>query len=77
MEGRPYGYGQVVLAGGNLVVITEQGEAVLIKPSSDRLQEVSRFQAVSGQTWNHPAISDGMLLVRNATEMACFRIAPS
>jgi len=76
-KGGRYGYGQVVLAGGNLVVMTEQGEAVLIKPSSDRLQEVSRFQAVSGQTWNHPAISDGMLLVRNATEMACFRIAPS
>ena len=48
-KGGRYGYGQVVLAGGNLVVMTEQGEAVLIKPSPERLQEVSRFQAVSGR----------------------------
>ena len=76
-KGGRYGYGQVLLAGGNLVVTTEEGEVVLIKPSPDKLQEISRFQAVSGQTWNNPAISDGMLLVRNATEMAAFRIAPN
>ncbi len=73
-KGGRYGYGQVVLAGGHLIVTTEQGEVVLIKPSPDKLQEVSRFQAVEGQTWNNPAISDGLLLVRNATEMACFRL---
>jgi outer membrane protein assembly factor BamB len=76
-KGGRYGYGQVALAGGNLIVTTEDGEVALVKPTPDRHQELRRFQAVSGKTWNNPAISDGLLLVRNETEMACFRISPN
>jgi outer membrane protein assembly factor BamB len=75
-KGGRYGYGQVVLAGSNLVVTTEDGELALVKPTPERHQELSRFPALSGKTWNHPAISDGLLLVRNETEMACFRLSP-
>ena len=73
-KGGRYGYGEVLLAGGNLIVTTETGDVVLVKAAPDSHQEVARFSAVSGKTWNNPAISDGKLLVRNATEMACFRI---
>ncbi|MBL8217726.1 MAG: PQQ-like beta-propeller repeat protein [Bryobacterales bacterium] len=70
-----YGYGQVILAGGHLIVITEQGELVLVKPSPKELIEVAKFEAISGKTWNVPAIEGGVLLVRNATEMAAFRLS--
>ncbi len=73
-KGGRYGFGQLLLAGGYLVVISEKGELVLIKASPDGLQEVSKFAAIDGKTWNSPAISDGYLLVRNTTEMACYRI---
>jgi outer membrane protein assembly factor BamB len=75
-KGGRYGYGQLVLAGGHLVVITETGDLVLVKATPERHEELARFSAISGKTWNHPAISDGILLVRNTTEMAAFRIAP-
>jgi outer membrane protein assembly factor BamB len=75
-KGGRYGYGQVLLAGGNLVVTTETGDVVLVKATPEGHQELAHFHAVSGKTWNNPAMSDGMLLVRNTTEMACFRIAP-
>lgn len=71
-----YGYGQLVLASGHLVVITETGDLVLVKATPERHEELARFSAISGKTWNHPAISNGILLVRNTTEMAAFRIAP-
>jgi len=45
-----------------------------VKAAADSHRELSRFEAVSGKTWNNPAISDGLLLVRNTTEMACFRL---
>jgi len=40
----------------------------------DRHEEAARFHAIHGKTWNHPAIADGKILVRNAVEMACFEI---
>lgn len=76
-KGGRYGYGQVVLASGHLIVSTERGELVLVKASPERHQELASFDAVSGKTWNHPALSDGILLIRNTTEMAAFRIGLS
>ncbi len=75
-KGGRYGFGQLLLASGHLVVITEEGELVLVKASPESHQELARFEAVTGKTWNNPAISNGILLVRNTTEMAAFRIAP-
>lgn len=75
-KGGRYGYGQVLLASGHLIVLTESGELVSVKATSDSHVEVSRFPAIQGKTWNHPALANGLLLVRNMTEMACFKITP-
>jgi outer membrane protein assembly factor BamB len=74
-KGGRYGYGQLLLASNHLVVLTEEGDVVLVRATPDSHQEVARFNALSGKTWNIPAISDGLLLVRNEIEMAAFRIA--
>jgi len=74
-QGR-YGYGQLLLAGDTLIVLTESGELVLVKATPSQHSELARFQAISGKTWNHPALAAGRLLVRNGNEMACFRISP-
>jgi outer membrane protein assembly factor BamB len=76
-KGGRYGYGQLVLASGYLIVLTESGELVLVRATPDKHEELAKFQAIEGKTWNHPAIADGILLVRNGSEMAAFRIAPS
>jgi outer membrane protein assembly factor BamB len=75
-KGGRYGYGQVLLASGHLVITTERGDVVLVKATPQSHQEVARFSAVEGKTWNTPAIDGGRLLVRNTREMACYRIAP-
>lgn len=74
-KGGRYGYGQVILASGHLVVITEEGELVLVKATPDKHTEVARFPAIEGKTWNYPAIAGGRLLVRNQTQMACFDVS--
>jgi outer membrane protein assembly factor BamB len=71
-KGGRYGYGQVVVAGDRLIVLSEEGDLVLLNATPVRHDELARFPAITGKTWNHPAIADGILLVRNATEMAAF-----
>ena len=74
-KGGRYGYGQVILASGHLIVSSDSGELALVKASPDSYTEVARFPALEGKTWNYPAIANGRLLVRNATQMAAYDIA--
>jgi outer membrane protein assembly factor BamB len=71
-----YGYGQVLLAGDHLIVLTEYGDLVLVRASPEGHQELASFRAIEGKTWNHPVIADGRLLVRNLQEMAAFDLRP-
>jgi outer membrane protein assembly factor BamB len=72
-----YGHGQMLLAGDHIVVVTEDGELVLIAPDPEKLQELARVPAIEGETWNVPAVADGILLVRNTQEMAAFDLRPA
>ena len=71
-KGGRYGAGQLVLASGHVIVLTEQGELALVRADPKSHQEITRFPAIEGKTWNHPAMSDGILLIRNIEEMAAF-----
>jgi len=73
-EGR-FGYGQIILTNGHLIITSDQGEVALVKATPDKYTEVARFSAVQGQTWNYPAIANGRLLVRNSNEMAAYDIS--
>jgi outer membrane protein assembly factor BamB len=74
-KGGRYGYGQVILASGHLIVSSDAGELALVKATPQQYTEVARFAALEGKTWNYPAIAGGRLLVRNATQMAAYNIA--
>src|SRR5205085_673499 len=75
-KGGRYGYGQVLLAGDRLIVLAENGEVALVRATPERYDELAKFSAIEGKTWNHPVIADGRLLVRNLREMAAFDIRP-
>ncbi|WP_166830704.1 PQQ-binding-like beta-propeller repeat protein [Thalassoroseus pseudoceratinae] len=70
-----YGYGQVLLADGILIVLSEEGEVSFVDPNGSRQPVLVEFQAIEGKTWGHPVVVPGKLLVRNAAEMACFDIS--
>jgi hypothetical protein len=71
-----YGHGQMLLLTeqGALLILTEQGDVVLVAASPDGHNELGRFTAIEGKTWNHPVVAHGRLYVRNAAEMACYNI---
>jgi outer membrane protein assembly factor BamB len=73
-KGGRYGYGQLMLANGHLIVLTEDGDLALVRATPDRHEELARFHVFDGRTWNHPALADGILLVRNLSTMAAFNL---
>ena len=63
-----YGKGQVLLLenSGVLLVSTEDGRVVLLRTDQDEHPEVASFDALEGETWNHPVVVRDRLYVRNA-----------
>ena len=75
-KGGRYGHGQVLVASGHLLITTERGQLVLVRATPESHQEVAALPAVSGRTWNNPAIAQGILLVRNDREAVAFDLRP-
>ncbi|MGD9719839.1 MAG: PQQ-binding-like beta-propeller repeat protein [Pirellulales bacterium] len=78
-KGGRFGYGQVVLLKPQnvMIVLGEHGEVALLAANPQKLEELGRFEAIEGKTWNHPVVVRGRLFVRNDSEMAAFGLAPA
>ena len=69
-----YQHGQVLLAGDLLIVQAEGGDVALVHADPGKLLELGRISALSGKTWNNPALAGRFLLVRNDHEAACYEL---
>lgn len=72
-EGR-YGHGQGLLVGEHFLLMAENGELVLLRPTPDAPNELNRFGVFNSKTWNPIALAGEYLLVRNDLEAACLRV---
>ncbi len=66
-----FGRGGVLLVNKQLVVITEKGALVLVRPNTNAYTELGRFQAIpdyninTNKCWNTPAVADGKIYIRS------------
>lgn len=69
--------GSVLAADGRLYVLSEQGEAAILKPGERGLEPVGRFRPFQGRksdAWAHPVILDGRLYLRYHETLYCYEI---
>lgn len=64
-------YASIIAVGKNLLVLTYDGQLVLMAANPEKYTELSRVQ-VCGKTWSHPALADGKLYVRDGRDLQCF-----
>jgi outer membrane protein assembly factor BamB len=75
-KGGRYGKGQILLLenSGLLLILSEQGQVVLVAADAAEHREVASFQALEGKTWNHPVLVNDRLYVRNSQEAAAYKL---
>jgi outer membrane protein assembly factor BamB len=69
-----YRHGQVLLVADLLLVLSEDGTLALVDPRPNGLIELGSLPALTGKTWNTLAQKGPLLVVRNASEAACFQL---
>ena len=57
-----------------MLATTLPSEMVLLAVKPKERQELGRFQALEGKTWNHAVVRGDGVYLRNAEEMACYAI---
>jgi hypothetical protein len=74
-DGR-YGKGQSLLLESNdqILIAAEDGRVALLAADPTAHKELTFFRALKGKTWNHPVAIGDELLVRNASEAACYAL---
>lgn len=66
-----FGPGQVVLTNGNLLLLSDAGELVLVAAQPGEFKELARAKVIDGKCWTTPVITNGLVLVRSTKEAAC------
>lgn len=78
-DARSIGYGSVLKAGGDLLVLTDSGRVALAELDPGAYREIDSFRAFDGnpKCWNNAAMDDGILYVRSTLEVAAFDLRPA
>jgi outer membrane protein assembly factor BamB len=73
-----FGWGSLLAAGDRLVVLSEKGEASVVRASPRACEVLARFQVIGGKCWAAPTLADRRLFVRNARgNLVVLDLAPS
>jgi hypothetical protein len=56
------------------LVLGARGEVSLVGIAGEQPEELGKFEAIEGKTWNHPALVANRLYLRNGEEIACYEL---
>jgi outer membrane protein assembly factor BamB len=59
-----------------LLLLTDNGDLALLEPNAKEYRELARSKVSGPETWAHPALSNGLLYVRDKESLLCLQMAP-
>jgi outer membrane protein assembly factor BamB len=72
-EGRGGTNAAIQSAGPNLVVLTTDGELLVARRTAEKYDELKRYKLAESQTWAHPVLVPGGVLIRDAAALTLWR----
>jgi outer membrane protein assembly factor BamB len=72
-DGR-YGFGQHLVVGSHILLLSERGMLVLLEPSPEGHRELASLEVMQGKCWAAPTLAGTYCLLRSESEIACLRL---
>lgn len=72
-----FGSGNVILADGKVVALSDDGRLVVVQASPAAYKELAQAKVLDGKCWSTPALSRGKIYVRSTKEGACLDVSSS
>jgi outer membrane protein assembly factor BamB len=63
---RGLGCGSLMIAGGKLIVLSDEGELAIAPASSEEFKPTAKARVIEGKCWTVPVLSHGLVYCRNA-----------
>lgn len=73
-EGRAGTNASLLSAGPNLVVLTTEGEMLVLRRNPDKYEELRRYKLATSPTWAHPALLSDAVVVRDADSLSVWAL---
>jgi outer membrane protein assembly factor BamB len=75
-EGRAGNNAAIQSAGPNLVVLTTDGDFLVVARTPEKYREVRRYHVADTPTWAHPVVLADALVIRDADSVAVWALTP-
>ena len=69
-----FGCGTLILAEGNLIILTEDGDLVLAEATPDAYREKARAKVLGKPSRSPIALANGRLYARDSKKLACWNL---
>lgn len=70
-----FGPGQVILAGDQVVALSDAGDLVLIAADPAEYKELARAHVLDGKCWTTPVLANGRIFARSTKEAVCLDVS--
>ncbi|MBA2259647.1 MAG: PQQ-binding-like beta-propeller repeat protein [Acidobacteria bacterium] len=74
-DGRAGTNAAIQSAGADLLVLTTEGDLIVVKRNPEKYEELRRYKVAEGQTWAHPVLLGREVVIRDGDSVAVWSLS--